>query len=70
MAADSDWVEVSIPPCTAVDRGFIVRFLPSIVSHEVGAEWRTEELIGHTYLHSGPPEEQFAGFLALQALIP
>jgi len=66
MAAGQDWVEVSLPEHTVLGPGLQVRFLPSLVSHEVSLGWRGEDRVGFTYAHGGPPEDQFAGIPGLQ----
>lgn len=65
MAAGRDWVEVSVPEQMALDPGLQVRFLPSMVSHGVTAEWRGVDRVGFTYSGGGPPEDQFAGLSGL-----
>ena len=65
MAAGRDWVEVSLPEHTELGKGLHVRFLPSMVSHEVSAGWRARDRVGFTYDHGGPPEDQFAGLPGL-----
>jgi len=66
MAAGEDWVEVSLPEHTQLGAGLQVRFLPSLVSHEVSPGWRGNDRVGFTYAHGGPPEDQFAGIPGLQ----
>lgn len=65
MAAGLDWVEVSIPEHTELGTGLQVRFLPSLVTHEVSAGWRGPDRVGLTYDRGGPPEDQFAGMPGL-----
>lgn len=65
MAAGQDWVEVSLPENTQLGAGLQVRFLPSMVSHDVSAGWRANDRIGFTYVGGGPPEDQFAGIPGL-----
>ena len=66
MAAGQDWVEVSLPEHTALGTGLQVRFLPSLLAHNVQAGWRGKDRVGFTYLGGGPPEDQFAGLPGLQ----
>jgi hypothetical protein len=61
MAAGQDWVEVSLPEHTRLGTGLQVRFLPSLVAHEVKPGWRGRDRVGFTYAAGGPPEDQFAG---------
>lgn len=65
MAAGRDWVEVSFPEQMELGNGLQVRFLPTMDSHGVKAEWRAADRVGFTYLGGGPPEEQFAGIPGL-----
>lgn len=65
MAAGQDWVEVSLPEHTALGAHVQVRFLPSLVAHDVTAGWRSTDRIGFTYDAGGPPEDQFAGLPGL-----
>jgi hypothetical protein len=65
MAAGQDWVEVSLPEHTALEGNIQVRFLPSAITHEVKAGWRSSDRIGLTYSAGGPPEDQFAGLPGL-----
>ncbi len=65
MAAGQDWVEVSLPDRAELAEHLKVRFLPSPVSHEVNAAWRTRDRVGLTYVSGGPPEEHFAGLPGL-----
>lgn len=65
MAAGRDWVEVSFPEQLQLGAGLQVRFLPTMASHGVKAEWRAIDRVGFTYLEGGPPEEQFAGIPGL-----
>ena len=65
MAAGSDWVEVSLPEHTVLGTGIQVRFLPSMVAHEVKSGWRGSDRVGFTYAAGGPPEDQFAGIPGL-----
>lgn len=65
MAAGRDWVEVSLPEQMQLGNGLHVRFLPTMDSHGVKAEWRAPDRVGFTYLEGGPPEEQFAGLSGL-----
>lgn len=66
MAAGQDWVEVSLPEHTLLGSGLQVRFLPSLLSHNVQAGWRGKDRVGFTYVSGGPPEDQFAGLPGLQ----
>lgn len=70
MAAGQDWVEVSLPEETQLASGLQVRFLPSQQTHDVQASWRDKDRVGFTYLHGGPPEEQFAGLPGLNDPLP
>lgn len=65
MAAGQDWVEVSLPENASLGDRLQVRFLPSTLSHDVMPEWRGKDRVGFTYVHGGPPEEQFAGLPGL-----
>lgn len=65
LAAGSDWVEVSLPEQMELVPSLQLRFLPSLISHEVEASWRARDRVGFTYPHGGPPEEQFAGIQGL-----
>ena len=65
MAAGSDWVEVSLPETTSLGAGIQVRFLPSLVAHDVRPGWRGNDRVGFTYAAGGPPEDQFAGLPGL-----
>lgn len=65
MAAGSDWVEVSLPENMQLGHGLQVRFLPSMVAHEVKSGWRGADRVGLTYAAGGPPEDQFAGLPGL-----
>lgn len=61
MAAGPDWVEVSLPVHTTLGSALQVRFLPVLVAHDVKPSWRALDRVGFTYIHGGPPDEQFAG---------
>jgi hypothetical protein len=65
MAAGNDWVEVSLPEHMRLGPDLQVRFPPSTVAHGVSAGWRSEDRVGFTYEHGGPPEDQFAGLPGL-----
>jgi len=65
MAAGQDWVEVSLPEHATLGPHVQVRFLPSLLSHEVKPCWRASDRVGFTYLAGGPPEDQFAGLRGL-----
>lgn len=65
MAAGQDWVEVSLPEHTTLGSNIQVRFLPSLVAHDVRAGWRGKDRVGFTYAAGGPPEDQFAGLPGL-----
>lgn len=65
MAAGQDWVEVSLPEHARLSDRLQVRFLPSSLSHDVTAGWRANDRVGFTYVHGGPPEDQFAGLPGL-----
>jgi hypothetical protein len=65
MAAGQDWVEVSLPEHAKLGPQLQVRFLPSLLSHEVKPCWRGSDRVGFTYLAGGPPEDQFAGLPGL-----
>ncbi len=66
MAAGEDWVEVSMPEQMQLGAGLQVRFLPSMLSHGVEPGWRSADRVGFTYMHGGPPEDQFAGIPGLR----
>ncbi len=61
MAAGRDWIEVSLPEQTQLAGKIKVRFLPSLIEHDVIASWRDSDRVGLTYRNGGPPEDHFAG---------
>ena len=65
MAVGSDWVEVSLPDQMQLVARLQVRFLPTMESHGVKAEWRAADRVGFTFTGGGPPEEHFAGLFGL-----
>ena len=65
MAAGRDWVEVSLPEHTPLREGLQVRFLPSLLPHNVKIGWRGDDRVGFTYVNGGPPQEELAGLSGL-----
>lgn len=65
LAAGHDWIELSMPPETTFGPTGRVRFLPSLLTHDVATGWRDNDRVGLVYTKGGPPDEQLSGIPGL-----